>query len=169
MSNEAFMRAHLPGPDSTAEDLNRLAEQGFVFDHQYMGNICGGFGGKTECKKIDYVNGGRCGKSPFYHHYIKPRHSAGGLELDCERTPKHYRGRHLPPDMLVVDGWVQYSGRYPQKRCPGCDRRVMLTNNELLSALPEHEMLTMPCCGCRVFAYYLRQKWGVENCSGDPR
>jgi hypothetical protein len=78
----------------TAEDLNRMVADGWVVDHEYIGNICGGFGGKTECKKIDYDTGSRCRKSPFEHRYVRPKRRGPGMSIDLSRTPEDYEPRH---------------------------------------------------------------------------
>lgn len=36
-------------------------------DHEYVGNLCSGFGGEIECDHIDWDTGKRCGKSPGAH------------------------------------------------------------------------------------------------------
>lgn len=79
---------------SKAESLNRWAEQGYVFDHEYWGNACSGFGGTLECQHIDPHTRQRCGRGPYVHHPIWTRHSRGWIAVDITQTPEGYVGRH---------------------------------------------------------------------------
>lgn len=113
-----------------------------IYDHAYSGNLCGGFGGKTECRKIDWETGQRCGRPPTAHG-------------------RPYAGRHRR-EMLGVDGFKQVSHLGRKVRCPACDRSCVLMAEELLATLPERQVVDLPC-GCAAAAGYLRRQWAVKR------
>jgi len=44
-----------------------IMDSKWITTHPYVGNLCSGFGGRTECEHRDWDTGERCGKSPYYH------------------------------------------------------------------------------------------------------
>ena len=65
-----------------------------VTDHEYMGNVCSGFGGSLECEMLDLDTGARCGRSPYEHDYRPGKHQGPRLATDTSTTPKTYEPRH---------------------------------------------------------------------------
>ena len=66
----------------------------FVTDHEYVGNVCSGFGGKLQCEMFDFVTGLPCRKSPYEHKYYPAKHRRSRLYTNITETPRDYIGRH---------------------------------------------------------------------------
>lgn len=63
----------------------------FITDHEYVGNMCSGFGGRLECEMLDFETGRKCGASPFEHRYREPKHKGA---YDKRETLEPYEARH---------------------------------------------------------------------------
>lgn len=55
---------HIPMNEGGSPPLIRK-----ISTHDYVGNMCAGFGGTAECRHVNYDTGEKCGRPPHDHGY----------------------------------------------------------------------------------------------------
>lgn len=53
-----------------------------VLNHEYWGNLCSGFGGRTVCENMDPDTGVICGRDKFDHDYDDPAFSENSWTIE---------------------------------------------------------------------------------------